>query len=98
MIDECGFITKGKYAEEHINNIIASDPEYCYWLKNADFAKNHEYIQSFLSRVEKPEYKMPWGKYKGMLLSTIDKDYINWLKTCEFARKNVRLWNELQKI
>lgn len=40
------------------------------------------------SQTSSVEYRLPWGKHKGKMLSEVPVDYVNWLKTSSDAYKS----------
>ena len=94
----------GKYKGLSVDDLIVKDYNYIKWLITQPFIKEDlkQYInEKITERLDSNEYTMKWGKYKGKRVSNInelDSFYIQWLKNNDFAKKDLLLMNEIEKL
>ena len=96
-------INFGKYKGLNIDELIENDYNYIKWVNNQPFTPDDmkAYINEKLIKIKSPGYLMKWGKYKNKsipVINELDKFYIEWLKTNDFAKKDLLLMEEIEKL
>lgn len=93
----------GKYRGLSVDDLILKDYNYIKWLSNQPFIKDDmkAYINEKLTEISNPGYTMKWGKYRCKTIPAInelDSFYIEWLKNNDFAKKDLLLMKEIEKL
>jgi hypothetical protein len=97
-------LTFGKHKNETIEDVYASDPGYCRWLKNQPNLVDGDIMTFLESKLAQDDgsYLLTWGKYKNKSLKaihSIDPNYVEWLCKNQFViEKCPRLVKELAQL
>lgn len=89
-----------KHKGDLIDDIIRNDIHYCLWLREQEWVKNDETLFDKIKDLKEPPIAMPWGKFKGMPISTLynsEREYFDWVKDNEFIKKNKKVYSEVCK-
>jgi hypothetical protein len=82
----------GKYRDLSLQEIIEKDPGYLIWLMKQKNSIDKPYYNILKERFNNPhDYMMTWGKYRGFLLSEINKidnAYITYLYDSNYVKNN----------
>ena len=90
-------ITFGKYSATEVTTLMKEHPDYCQYMMAQDWFREAypELVDIFdyngLNTYD--TYQMPWGKYAGLPLSEVPKDYVDWFLKQDWASSWDILYN-----